>query len=107
MGEVDDRHGRGASRGDRNRLRRRRRRACRVLRRVDVVDNGEIGRLGVVGHRNPYRRERGIVGEADMKVGMPGAEAIWTVSAPSAMQGWDDGKSSMRARIATAIKGTT
>ena len=39
---------------------------------VDVVDHGEIGGLGVVGDLDPHGGERRIVGEADVKLGLPG-----------------------------------
>ena len=39
---------------------------------VDVVDDGKVGRLGVVGDLDPHGRQRRIVGEADVTFGLPG-----------------------------------
>ncbi|MEA2796266.1 MAG: hypothetical protein QOI87_3646 [Bradyrhizobium sp.] len=42
------------------------------LRTVDVIDHGEIGRVRAVGDRDPHGCGPGIVGETDMKLGLPG-----------------------------------
>src|SRR6516165_7629800 len=70
--EVD--HGRGCARlrRDGDELRRRRLAAGVLLAPLDIIDHGEIGLRRIVGHGDAHSCQRGIVGEADMEVGVPG-----------------------------------
>lgn len=105
--EIDRRLGRRRSARDRHQLRRRAGFAGPALGIVDIVDHGEISGLGAVGYLHPYRREAGIVGEADVKLGLPGAVASCTAVPDISMQGRGPGNNSPRANTAATASGTT
>src|ERR1700730_8303643 len=72
LGEVNQgRRCRGTC-GDRDEARRRRRLASTGFGAIDIIDNGKIGGFGAVRQLTPHGRSSRIVGESDVKVGMPG-----------------------------------
>src|SRR5205823_1444749 len=46
--------------------------AAAGLAGINIVDHGKIGRFGAVGYLDPNGRQRWIIGEADVMVGLPG-----------------------------------
>jgi hypothetical protein len=100
--QIDDgRRARGAGR-DGDRQRGRAGRASSWLRSagfgtVDIVDDGEIGRLRALRHLHAHRRGCRIVGETDVKVGMPG-------NGSDLDRGVADGDAGMRARRPSAAR---
>lgn len=89
MRKIDHRRGIGGLSGNRHELRRRRDLAGIGLRSIGVVDDGKIGVVGAVGDLNPHGRGGRIIGEADMKVGMPeGGRDLERVIADSDARVW-------------------
>ena len=80
--------------------------AATGFRAVDIVEHGEIGGRGIVGELDPHGGERGIAGEADVRLACQGSEASWTEPSPIAMQGRAPGRKSPRANTAATSNGT-
>ena len=72
MRKIDDGLGGGRIRRDGDKSHRRAGLAGIGFRAVGIVDHHEIGRLRAFDDLNPNRRRGWVIGETDMKVGMPG-----------------------------------